>query len=109
MKMKKEDIAKGLEISNNSKMESTTHVGNKVLPITESILSTSASKQEPCSTMSDKKEKPKGDKTKTLSKMKELLRWVAVAKSEKGGKFMGRKVHFFESYVLLVFLLKVFF
>lgn len=59
--------------------------------------------------MSDKKEKPKGDKTKTLSKMKELLRWVAVAKSEKGGKFMGRKVHFFESYVLLVFLLKVFF
>ncbi|XP_060676397.1 uncharacterized protein LOC107426648 isoform X3 [Ziziphus jujuba] len=64
---------------------------NKVLPISEATLSTSTSTNEPCST-SEKKEKLKGDKTKTMSRMKELLRWAAASKSEKAAKFMGRKV-----------------
>lgn len=42
-----------------------------------------------------KKKTNKGDKAKTLSKMKELLRWAAAAKAEKGGKYISRKVlHF---------------
>ncbi|XP_015892371.3 uncharacterized protein LOC107426648 isoform X1 [Ziziphus jujuba] len=91
MKMKKEDIARGLGISNNKIDSASSHAGNKVLPISEATLSTSTSTNEPCST-SEKKEKLKGDKTKTMSRMKELLRWAAASKSEKAAKFMGRKV-----------------
>ena len=92
MKMKKEYIATGLGISNNKIDTASNHAGNKVLPISEATLSTSANTNiEECST-SGKKEKLKGDKGKTMSRMKELFRWAATAKSEKGAKFMGRKV-----------------
>ncbi|KAL3647655.1 hypothetical protein CASFOL_008623 [Castilleja foliolosa] len=84
--MKKEDIARGLGIS--QKPDS----GNKVLPITDS----STNNNEQCSKI-DKKEKTKGDKMKTISRLKELIRWAAAAKAEKGGKYIGRKVLLFKS------------
>ncbi|XWS47100.1 hypothetical protein CRYUN_Cryun14cG0124500 [Craigia yunnanensis] len=93
MKMKKEDIARGLVVFHKS--DSANHAGDKVLPLsTETVLSSSTGTNDQCST-NEKKDKLKGDKTKTMSRMKELLRWAAAAKSEKGGKFIGRKVlHF---------------
>ncbi|XP_024030078.1 uncharacterized protein LOC21398300 [Morus notabilis] len=90
MKMKKEDIARGLGIS---KMDQTNHSGNKVLPISETTLSTNnTSTNDQSVGTSEKKEKLKRDKAKTMSRMKELLRWAAAAKSERAGKFIGRKV-----------------
>ncbi|KAI3449872.1 hypothetical protein Pfo_006537 [Paulownia fortunei] len=90
--MKKEDIARGLGIC--QKADSSTHVGNKVLPIADTAQSSSANNNDQCPNV-DKKEKTKGDKMKTLSRMKELLKWAAAAKAEKGGKYIGRKVlHF---------------
>ncbi|XVE78058.1 hypothetical protein DITRI_Ditri13aG0113700 [Diplodiscus trichospermus] len=85
MKMKKEDIARGLIVVHKS--DSANNTGNKVLPLgTEAALSSSIGTNDKCST-SERKEK-----TKSLSRMKELLRWAAAAaKSEKGGKFIGRK------------------
>lgn len=92
MKMKKEDIARGLGIGH--KVDSTSHVGNKVLPISETTSSTTTKTNDQCGT-AEREDKVKGEKTKTISRMKELLRWAAAAKSEKGGKFIGRKVlHF---------------
>lgn len=82
MKMKREEIARGL--GTNSKADSAAHVGNKVLPITEE-------RNEKCGT-SENRDQIKSDKKKPISRMKELLRWAAAAKSEKGGKFNGRKV-----------------
>ncbi|WRX10920.1 hypothetical protein QQP08_003407 [Theobroma cacao] len=91
MKMKKEDIARGLVVGHKSDL--ATHAGNKVLPLIDAALSSSTDKNDQCST-SGKKEKHKGDKTKAMSRMKELLRWAAAAKSERG-KSIGRKVlHF---------------
>lgn len=90
--MKKEDIARGLGIGH--KGDSAAHVGNKVLPISDTALSSSTNTKDQCATP-EKKQRAKGDKTKTISRMKELLRWAAATKSEKGGKFIGRKVHFF--------------
>lgn len=90
--MKKEDIARGLGISLKV-ADSATHAGNKVLPISETTLSTSTNTSDQCGS-SEKKDRLKGDKTKTMSRMKELLRWAAAAaKPEKGGKFIGRKVN----------------
>ncbi|XP_039032580.1 uncharacterized protein LOC120167714 [Hibiscus syriacus] len=77
--MKKEDIARGFVVSPMS--DSGTRA-----------LSSSAGKNDRCNT-DEKKERLKGDKTKTMSRMKELLRWAAATKSEKlSGKFIGRKV-----------------
>ena len=91
--MKKEDIARGLVVVHKS--DSANQEGNKVLPLsTETILSSSTGTNDQSST-NEKKDKLKGDKTKTMSRMKELLRWAAAAKSEKGGKFIGRKVQKF--------------
>lgn len=90
--MKKEDIARGLGISNNKGADlAAAHVGNtKVLPISGAALSSSQ-----CGNEEKKDQKAKSDKTKTLSKMKELLRWAAATKAEKGGKYISRKVlHF---------------
>ncbi|XP_004292380.1 PREDICTED: uncharacterized protein LOC101311157 [Fragaria vesca subsp. vesca] len=90
MKMKKEDIARGLE---NSNKVDQANVGSKVLPVSDSTLSTSTNTSHDQCGASEKKERIKGDKTKTLSRMKELIRWAAAAKSaEKGGKYIGRKV-----------------
>ncbi|XP_038714463.1 uncharacterized protein LOC120008029 [Tripterygium wilfordii] len=83
MKMKKEEnnIARGLDST------TAAHGGNKVLPISDTTL--------PSNGTMEKREKVKGDKSKAMSRMKELLRWAAAAKSDKAGKFIGRKVlHF---------------
>ncbi|KAL2488088.1 uncharacterized protein Fot_41380 [Forsythia ovata] len=90
MKMKKDDIARGLGIITH-KTDSGAHVGNKVLPITDTAKVSSTNNSDECSKV-EKKEKSKGDKIKTVSRMKELLKWAAATKSEKGGKFIGRKV-----------------
>ncbi|TQD95980.1 hypothetical protein C1H46_018467 [Malus baccata] len=92
--MKKEDIARGLGIS--STKADSVNVSNKVLPVNDSTLSTSTRTNEQCG-LPEKKEQLKGDKTKTLSRMKELLRWAAAAKSDKGGKFIARKVKQFRN------------
>ncbi|XP_022848808.1 uncharacterized protein LOC111371132 [Olea europaea var. sylvestris] len=89
MKMKKEDFARGLGITH--KTDSGSHVGNKVLPITDTAKASTTNNMNEYSNVK-KKEKSKGDKNKTVSKMKELLKWAAAAKSEKGGKYIGRKV-----------------
>ena len=89
MKMKKDDISCGLGIG--LKADS----GNKVLPVTDVTLSASSDKKDQSGTEANKDHKPKGDKTKTISRMKEILRRAAVAKSEKAGKYLGRKVNFF--------------
>ena len=73
--------------------ETTAHAVNKVLPVSDTTLSSSARKNEKCCTL-EKKEKVRGDKAKAMSRMKELLRWAAAAKSDKAGKFIGRKVNF---------------
>ncbi|MBA0769741.1 hypothetical protein Gotri_018441, partial [Gossypium trilobum] len=86
MKMKKkQDIATGFGVS--PKSDSGTRTGDKVvLPLSEP-----PAENDQCNTI-EKKEKVKGDKTKTMSRMKELLRWAAAKKPEKlGGKFIGRK------------------
>ncbi|GAV70674.1 hypothetical protein CFOL_v3_14172 [Cephalotus follicularis] len=93
--MKKEDIARGLGFSN--KAESATYAGNKVLPISDAKLPSSTSDNDEKCAVLKKKDKLKGDKTKTMSKMKELLRWAAAAKFEKGGKFISRKVFQFRN------------
>ncbi|KNA11757.1 hypothetical protein SOVF_132160 [Spinacia oleracea] len=94
MKMIKEDLIRGLG-KNSHKADLNAHVGNKVLPITDSTTTTSnADDQQECRLSDQKKDrsnKGESNKNKTLSRMKELLRWAAAAKSEKGGKF-GRKV-----------------
>lgn len=90
MKMKKEDIARGLE--NGNKADSA-NVGSKVLPVSDSTLSTSTNTNHDHCGASEKKERVKVDKSKTLSRMKELIRWAAAAKSaEKGSKYINRKV-----------------
>lgn len=98
MKMK-EDLIRGLG-KNIHKADSGAHVGNKVLPISDSTSSSTRSNaddQKKCGATDQKKDRSnKGEtnKNKTLSRMKELLRWAAAAKYEKVGKF-GRKVlHF---------------
>ncbi|XP_041003943.1 uncharacterized protein LOC121249300 [Juglans microcarpa x Juglans regia] len=89
----KKDVDRGLGISH--KVDSASHVGNKVLPIiSETTLSTSTNTNDQCCS-AEKKDMLKGDKANTMSRIKELLRWATVPKSEKGGKFIVRKVlHF---------------
>ncbi|XP_051118884.1 uncharacterized protein LOC127243073 isoform X2 [Andrographis paniculata] len=82
MKMNTQDSAQNPESSSST----VNVVGNQVLPVSDASQSSSSS---------NKKEKTKGDKTKAISRMKELLKWAAAAKAEKGGKFISRKVlHF---------------
>ncbi|CAK9162401.1 unnamed protein product [Ilex paraguariensis] len=90
--MKKEDIARGLGLGH--KAETAAHGGgNKVLPISDATaLSSVTNGNDHSNAMVEKKEKATGDKMKTISKMKELLKWAAAAKAEKGGKYIGRKV-----------------
>ncbi|KEH17279.1 hypothetical protein MTR_0027s0200 [Medicago truncatula] len=90
MKMKKEESSRDEGIVN--KTDSTTHGGNKVLPITqEAPLSSSAERNDQCDNTITK-DQVKGDRKKPMSRMKELLRWAAAsAKTDKGGKFYGRK------------------
>ncbi|RDX64110.1 hypothetical protein CR513_57364, partial [Mucuna pruriens] len=92
MKMKREESSR--EVGSVNKADSAGHVGNKVLPISEAPLPSSAERNDQCDA-TETKDQTKGDKKKPLSRMKELLRWAASAKSEKGGKFSGRKVLMF--------------
>ncbi|KAM7501558.1 hypothetical protein LguiB_000462 [Lonicera macranthoides] len=90
MKMKKEDITRGLDIG--SKADSAAHVGNnKVLPINDVALSSSGSGNDRIGAMG-KWEKLRGDKIKTILRMKELLRLAAAAKAEKGGKYYNLEI-----------------
>ncbi|RVW13155.1 hypothetical protein CK203_104961 [Vitis vinifera] len=73
MKMKKEDIARGLGIGLKG---FSCPCWNKVLPISDTTLSSSTNTNEQWGT-SEKKERIKGDKTKAISRMKELFRWAA--------------------------------
>ncbi|XP_027929291.1 uncharacterized protein LOC114185637 [Vigna unguiculata] len=89
MKMKKEEASK--DVGSGNKADSGSHVGNKVLPISETPLS---ERKDQCG--GDATETKDQNKKKPMSRMKELLRWAsASAKSEKGGKFNGRKVLMF--------------
>ncbi|XP_019450191.1 PREDICTED: uncharacterized protein LOC109352556 [Lupinus angustifolius] len=88
MKMKREEVAVNKADSSNG------HGGNKVLPITEAPLSSLVERNEQCDTK-EVKDQIKGEKKKPISRMKELLRWAASAKAEKGGKFNGRKILMF--------------
>ncbi|XP_057437022.1 uncharacterized protein LOC130729321 [Lotus japonicus] len=92
MKMKKEESSR--EEGVVTKTDSTAHVGNKVLPITEAPLSSSAQRNGQCDA-TENKDQSKGDRKKTISKMKELIRWAAFSKTEKGGKFYGKKILMF--------------
>ncbi|XP_055831398.1 uncharacterized protein LOC129900451 [Solanum dulcamara] len=85
MKMKKQCLTRGLSF--RRKADSATA---KVLPVSDAV-GTPASKNGH-NFSADKKEKAIGDKIKTVSKMKELIRWTAAAKSQKGRKYFGRKV-----------------
>ncbi|KAK7338885.1 hypothetical protein VNO77_19519 [Canavalia gladiata] len=91
-RMKREESSREVGIVN--KGDSAGHGGNKVLPITETPLSSSAERNDQCDT-TETKDQTKVDKKKPMSRMKELLRWAASAKTEKGGKFNGRKVLMF--------------
>lgn len=94
MKMKREEPSQ--EVASVNKADSGGHVGNKVLPITDQapLSSSSAERNDQCDA-TETKDQTKGDKKKPMSRMKELLRWAASAKTEKGGKFNGRKVLMF--------------
>ena len=110
MKMK-DDLVKSL--GKNHKVDSTGHVKNKVLPISESTSSSSLSSkvgEQQCEPSDhdpkkDRSNKGETNKNKTLSRMKELLRWAANAKSEKRGKFGSkvRKLYFPNSFIKLAF------
>ncbi|KAI4329861.1 hypothetical protein MLD38_028199 [Melastoma candidum] len=85
----KEDFTTGLAIVQKS--DPVIHgSNNKVLPINNTSL-TSGNKDQ-CGPVPDMKEKLKVDKVRTMSRMKELLRWAAASKAEKGKKFISRKV-----------------
>ncbi|KAL8101996.1 hypothetical protein AgCh_033775 [Apium graveolens] len=88
--MKNEDVAGGLGISNNKGPDpAINYVGNaKVLPLTDAALSF----RHQCGNDEKRDQKAKSDKTRTLSRMKELIRWAAAAKSEKGRNYITRKV-----------------
>ncbi|CAN4115809.1 unnamed protein product [Withania somnifera] len=100
MKMKRENLTRGLSVSHKADISVTeNHVGNnKILPITDSasLSSSSINDKDRCSG-EEKKEKCKGDKGKTISRMKELLRWAAATKSDKGSKNISRKVFNFRN------------
>ncbi|MED6207487.1 hypothetical protein PIB30_036260 [Stylosanthes scabra] len=77
------------------------NANNKILPLTEAPTTTLSSsslekKNGKCCVIDDEINSKhqivnnNGDKKKPISKMKELLRWAAFAKTEKGGKFNGR-------------------
>ncbi|XP_023753208.1 uncharacterized protein LOC111901572 isoform X2 [Lactuca sativa] len=98
MKMKKEDIARGLKFGGSQKKDDVVvvRVGSKVLPVNYESTTTLSSSKNANLSLDLKKEK--GEKIKTISKMKlELLRWAAAAKSDKGGKYIARKVSQFRN------------
>ncbi|KAF3655591.1 putative polygalacturonase-like [Capsicum annuum] len=99
MKMKKENHTRGLSISHKEDSSVTeNHVGNtQILPVTDSAPSSSSLNNKDRCSGAEVREKCKGDKAKTISKMKELLRWAAAAKSDKGSKYIASKVFKFRN------------
>ncbi|GAB4841310.1 hypothetical protein Ancab_022036 [Ancistrocladus abbreviatus] len=95
MKMKKEDLVRGvlnMGHSCNKAADPAAHVGKKVLPISESTSSSSTNNSDDqCKEKKDKLMKS-DSKAKAMSRMKELLRWAAAAKTQKAGKYIGQKV-----------------
>ncbi|KAF5179813.1 Elongation factor g like [Thalictrum thalictroides] len=77
------------------KVDLAVNVGNKVLPISDATsISANTVTTYQCWS-SEKIDDLKGDKNKAISRMKELWKWAATAKSEKGGNYIRRKVlHF---------------
>lgn len=95
MKTKKEEVG-------HHKVDSAaSHVGNKVLPITDSA---SSSSSEQCPNADSKKEKTKGDKMNTIARMKVLLKWAAAARTDKGAKYIGRKVTLINTTLICILL-----
>ncbi|XP_060970650.1 uncharacterized protein LOC115714599 isoform X2 [Cannabis sativa] len=82
---------------NNKNIKSKKIEGNRVLPISETTASTFTNKQNDTKNDSNEKKVDTNTKSKTISRMKELLRWASNAKSDKGAKFMGRKVLLFRN------------
>ncbi|XP_038971256.1 uncharacterized protein LOC120104382 isoform X2 [Phoenix dactylifera] len=74
------------------------NVGCKVLPICDSA-STGSNGGE--SSNGSEKDVRKGQPRKAVSRMKELLRWAAAAKSHKGGSKGWKKVFYFQKSVAL--------
>lgn len=72
------------------------HVGNtEVLLINDHPHATTLSSTQKCGIVEEKSDhKVDSEKTKSFSKIKELLKWAAATKAEKGGKFVCRKVKF---------------
>ncbi|KAL9662093.1 hypothetical protein QQ045_026921 [Rhodiola kirilowii] len=104
MKMK-EDFARGLSIISHKADLILAHVGHKVLPVTDTTTTTTATTATSTSTSSvengqndeRKDEKFHHQKAKTLARMKELVKRAAAAKTEKAGKYFGRKVLYFKN------------
>nr|DAD36985.1 TPA_asm: hypothetical protein HUJ06_007626 [Nelumbo nucifera] len=90
LRLKDEDIAREPLMGHN--VDLPAHVGKKVLPLCDVPTSASTTTNDQCGSL-EKKGKPKGNKTRSISRMKELLRWAATNKSKKGGKYMGQKVN----------------
>ncbi|KAL3850050.1 hypothetical protein ACJIZ3_011932 [Penstemon smallii] len=94
---KQQNSVHSMQVKKEEKADSSSHVGNRVLPITDPTHSSSSSSNDKvqCTNVEDKgKTKTRTNKTKTISRMKELLKWAAAAKAEKGG---GKKVLDFRS------------
>ncbi|XP_010241146.1 PREDICTED: uncharacterized protein LOC104585841 [Nelumbo nucifera] len=94
LRLKEEELARQLVMGH--KVDLAAHVGNKVLPLCDAPASASTTMNDQCGS-SEKKDKPKGERTRAISRMKELLRWASAAKSEKGGKHISRKVLLFRN------------
>lgn len=94
MKKQQQEVAVAMDSS-----RSHAATGSKVLPLCEAALSSSTTTTTTItkddiqsSKTGEKRDRIKENKAKAISKMKELLRWAAAAKSEKGAKSFGRKV-----------------
>ncbi|KAL5702524.1 hypothetical protein ACHQM5_027735 [Ranunculus cassubicifolius] len=76
-----------------TKVETAVHVGNKVLPVSDVTPNSTFTLTTYQCWSSKKNDEIKGDKHKTLSRMKELWKWAATAKSDnKGGRYIRKKV-----------------
>ncbi|KAL5702522.1 hypothetical protein ACHQM5_027734 [Ranunculus cassubicifolius] len=81
-----------------TKVESAVHAGNKVLPISDATPTSTCTMTTYQCWSSKKNDEIKGDKNKTMSRMKELWRRAAAAKSDtKGGQYIRKKVMHFRN------------
>ncbi|CAI0374677.1 unnamed protein product [Linum tenue] len=91
MKMKKEELAACKKpdpsANNNNSTAAAHHVGNKVLPISSNEANAALPPRFPgeCQKRDARQVKGDSNKTKAISRMKELIRWAAATKSDKNG------------------------